>query len=244
MVVTATATPGPLALAAITPATAVNDAPTVLTITGTSFLPGMHVSVGGQTLTNVQVQSATVLTGTLPSGLCPGTYPASISSAASATGVAGAKATGGALVVTGVHTLTVGASVPSPSLTIGGKAKEVAMSLNSLTVTDTTCATDDYGIVFSQVTAYTQTATGRTPLTLGTITLEKPSTAHAARARLDVSGEHTAAATAIDTTVTTLHISRTGAQGTTVLLPTVTLLIDANTTAGRYVISLEVTLAQ
>ncbi len=192
----------------------------------------MQVTIGGQSLTNLQVQSATTLTGSLAAGLCPGTYPAIITTAT------GTKASGGTLIVTGVQKVSAGAAVPALTFPVTGKDHEVSVPLTGLLLTDTTCATGDGSIAITNVTAYVETAQGRKPLTIRAIQLDWPGAARPATAKLNTGS--TGSATAV--TSTTVHIPRTGTPGAIALTPTVTLLIPAQSAGGRYVISADVTL--
>jgi hypothetical protein len=222
---TVTGTP---AIDAIAPATVPNDQPATLTLSGTDFVAGMTVTLGDQSLTDVQVQSATTLTATLPAGLCPGTYPATL------TDRAGARRAGGALVVTGIRKATIGAPVPGPALKIAGRAQEVAVPLAAVLLTDTMCDSGDVSLVFS-ATASVAGAQGRQPLAVRSVRFDLPGALHPISSALRSTGDRSTA---------TLQILRIGAPGMTTLMPTVTLVIPATVFTGQYVISLDVTLAQ
>jgi hypothetical protein len=187
----------------------------------------MTVTVGNQPLSDVRVQSATSLTGTLPTGLCPGTYPARL------TDPAGVEHAGGSLVVTGIQKITIGVEVPGPALTITGREQEVAVPLAALHLMDTTCGSGDHSLIVT-VTAYVDGAQGRQPLTVGSVVLDAPGARHPAPTMLIPSGNRSTA---------TVHLPGVGAPGMTTFMPTVTLVIPAKAIAGQYVISLEVTLA-
>ena len=157
-----------LAVIAIGPTTISNALPAPLTLSGTSFADGVTVAIGGQTLVDVKVQSATVLTATLPTGLCPGTYAASISDRL------GREASGGQLVVLGKRTATLsGSRVAGPPITLNGKPRTVTALLPSVLIEDTTCAGDDWRLAFS-VSDFTQGSADRGALVPRSIQLTSP----------------------------------------------------------------------
>jgi hypothetical protein len=222
---TATATGAP-AITAIAPATVANDQPAILTLTGAHFVAGMTATVGEQSLGDVRVPSATTLTGTLPTGLCPGTYAATVSDAQ------GTQVSGGALVVTGIRKATIGTPVPGPALKITGREQAMAVPLAALQLTDTTCG-GNMSLAFS-ATASVAGAQGRQPLAVRSVHFDLPGMPLPASTAQSPGGDGAAG---------TLRIPRTGAPGMTTLIPTVMLVIPAKVITGQYAITLDVTLA-
>ena len=126
-------------MAAIEPASIVNDQPRQIAIVGDGFVDASyHVRIGEHALTNVHVQSATVLTGTLPPGLCPGTYTATLTDAL------GQQASGGSLQTRGVLSASShGQEITAPPITLVGHVQQVAVVLTVVHIQDTTCDTGD-----------------------------------------------------------------------------------------------------
>lgn len=219
--------PGRSSTSAITPTTVTNDQPATLTIAGSNFTSGVQALVGAQALTDVHVSSSTMLTATLPAGLCPGTYPVTVRDSQTQDLVVGS------LVVQGVQKAVVGTAVTGPTFKINGRAQWVMAPQASVQVTDTTCSRDDAVLIFT-TRAYVDGAKGQFLLAVRTLQLTWPGAANPVSIVLSPDGDYGTA---------TVHIPRTGTQGVTALTPTVEIGIPASAVAGRYIILLNVAFA-
>ncbi len=199
----------------------------MLTLMGTNFVAGMSATVGDQSLGDVWVQSATALTGTLPPGLCPGTYAAVVSDAQ------GKKISGGLLTVNGIRDAQFGAPpVSAPTIKLSGAAQLVTVPLSTLQVTDTTCGRDDPRLNFA-VNVYTERAGSRFALETRAINLDVPN------APRIVSG----ALLRADQATATLVVPRAAMHLGASFSPSIEVEIPPNATIGQYVIEVNVTLA-
>lgn len=215
------------AIAAIAPATVTNDQPANLTVTGTGLVAGMTVMVGDQPLGDVRVQSATTLTGTLPTGLCPGTYPATVSDAR------GKKAVGGTLVVRGVRAVTFTGTSAGQTARRTGQSQKLTLPLPDVQISDTTCATGDWMLAVS-VGVPADANGNRGAFTPQALRLEGAGGVTSVLAPLSVHGGE---ATAI------IHLPRADARGGIVLRAGVDGEIPVNAPAGQYTLRVTITFA-
>jgi hypothetical protein len=146
---TVTLTPTPAAeiahVVAIEPAAVSNDQATRITVVGADFIDTRYaVRVGERALADVRVESFTALTGTLPAGLCPGAYAATVTDAI------GHQATGGSIQVRGTRSATsVAGDIAAPAITLVGRAQHATVALPMVQIRDTTCGTGDLHLLVS-----------------------------------------------------------------------------------------------
>ena len=166
--------------------------------------------------------SPTTLTGTLAAGLCPGSYPATV------TDPQGLQATGGKLLVSGTHSLTVAGPVDAPAMALTGRDQQFQLALPDLQVVDTTCTTA--GSVTVSVSVSTLVAGRRHDLTLPSITLATAGVAASVSASLVPTAGRAQ---------TTLAVPA-AKSGRATWHPSVTVLLPANAYAGPYTITLTI----
>jgi hypothetical protein len=145
--VTVTPTPVPtlaVAVVSIEPATVMNDQPVRIAVFGAGFVNTSYaVRIGDVPLGAVQVESVTTLTGTLPVGLCPGVYPATL------LGTAGSEVSGGSIAVQSVRKI-VQTDVPQAlNVRLAGRGQLLSLALPPIRVDDSGCDTSDWRINLS-----------------------------------------------------------------------------------------------
>ncbi len=161
------APPGAISLTAITPGVLFNDRPQGLTLTGANFVAGTVVVVGGRPLQEVEVESSTALTATLPAGVCPGTYPVTV------VDPLGREASGGQLVVQALRSATLGDAPPAPPLDLRGHPRTLVRPLPPVHLQDTTCDTGDWRLTFA-VSDLTHASGGHPPLVPRVLRVDGP----------------------------------------------------------------------
>ena len=161
---TSTGASAKLAVSAIEPAAISNDEPVRLTITGTGFADGQQVAIDGQRLREVRIESPTRLSATLPDGVCPGTYRATVSDGR------GEQVSGGQLAVRGVRNATLGDWSPAPPIKLTGKPRTITVPLPLVEVIDTTCSAGDWRIELS-LGPFSPDSDGRSALSLRSMRL-------------------------------------------------------------------------
>jgi hypothetical protein len=126
-----------LRVTAIEPGVVSNDTPTRLTLIGEGFIPGAYtVSIGGQAITDVRTESLTTLSGTLPVGLCPGTYAATVID------TLGQQTSGGSVQAQGTLSATsLNPDIAAPALSVMSQVQHVRVALPRVQIRDTTCGT-------------------------------------------------------------------------------------------------------
>ena len=141
--VTPTATPT-LALVSIQPATVLNNQPARIAVIGGGFVDTDYkVTVGGRLLRDVHVESGTALTGTLPAGLCSGSYAATLQDNA------GHEASGGKLTIQSVRTIVQGESPTAVSVPLTGMTQRRTVALPSVSVEDSECGKSDWRLLLT-----------------------------------------------------------------------------------------------
>ena len=199
-----------------------------MTLTGANFAPGMTAAVGDRALTDVRVQSANTLTGTLPPGLCPGTYAVAVSDPR------GVKISGGALIVQGVRTVTFMGTSAGQTAGHTGLNQRLTMPLPDVRITDTTCTTGDWSLTIS-VTVPTDASGNRQAFTPQVLRLESTSDAAPVVTPLAVSGGHATA---------TIHLPHAEARGGILFRVNVDGQIPASAPAGQYALSVTLKFAE
>jgi hypothetical protein len=228
---TVTIIPTPVAIAhvtAIEPASALNDQPRRITIVGAGFVDASYgVSIGERALTDVRVESATTLTGTLPAGVCPGAYPATVTDAL------GRQASGGSLQTLAVLSATwIGQDVVAPAITLVGHIQHVVVALPVVEIRDTTCATGDLHL---QVSVSEFTHSGTFPSRLVPLSVEADSSGrHDNQPLALVSGRGTA----------TLLIRRPDSSGLADIQLSGIIEVPSHPAAGDYRASVNVALKE
>jgi hypothetical protein len=227
--VTPTDLPGvglPLAVSAIEPALVSNERPASLTLRGTNFVDGLAVKLGGLTLEDVELRSATSLTASLPAGVCPGRYDATV------TDPLGRQASGGQVVIEGKRAITLGASVAGPTIKLNGRSQELTIPLPDVQAVDTTCD-GDLRLAFS-LGPFTHSA-ARSTLVPQLIQLGLPGAIQAAKTALD---GH------VGPTEAQLSVPRSAAGAQVTLNPSVQVRVPANAYAGQYTATTTVTIVE
>jgi hypothetical protein len=197
-----------------------------MTVTGAGFTATDAIAIGGEALIGVTVVSPTSLSATLPAGLCPGTYLATVTNAR------GEQASGGHLLVSGASSVTVAGSLNAPAFALTGKDQQLAVPLPALELLDTTCAAAARFTV--SVSVSTIVAGRRHDLTLSTITL----------ATADAGATMTAALTTVNTTAQATLAVPTTRRTPVTWQPSVTVLLPANAYAGPYTVTMTVGVAR
>jgi hypothetical protein len=225
--VTATSTSASIALMSISPRTVSNDRPAKLTLAGLNFVDGMKVAIEDQALENVKLQSTTSLSATLPAGLCPGAYQATL------TDNLGRQISGGELLVEGVRTAAVSGSAASAAVQLSGRGERLSVPLPRILVEDTTCAGDFWQLSFA-VGEFTHSTANRPPLKPRAVQLDLPGAAWPAAAALRRTNGPVEA---------TLLVQRSAGQRSITLSPSIELEIPASAYAGQYTAAVTVTIA-
>lgn len=216
-----------LAVSYIEPAAVENTTPAALRVVGQGFRDGMQVAIGGVSLEEVQVVSATEVRGTLPPGLCPGLYGALV------TGSAGEQASGGALTVRGVRTAVLGEAAPDRPATLSAWDQVLTVPLPEVLVEDTTCGTTDWQLSFE----------------LGPLSLGDGGDRLWPRS-LELTGDDLpgpqAAELVIDGEVAhiTVAVPRPVGRGRVTLHPSIEVVLPAYARAGRYTATLAISLQE
>lgn len=216
------------AISAIVPATVTNDQPTTLTLTGTGFVAGMGAAVGEQALSDVRVQSATTLTGTLATGLCPGIYAATVSDAH------GKPVSGGVLAVTGVRDVTFAGTSAGQTARRTGATQQMTMPLPDVLITDTTCGEGNWSLAISIIVPTDASGRGEA-FTPQSFRLESPGSAAPVVTLLAVDrGQATA----------TVSLPRTDARSGVGFRAAIGGDIPADAPVGHYTLQVAVTFAE
>lgn len=218
-------TPGPRAvtISGIAPASVTNAVAAKLTVTGSGFTPGMSITIGGQALEQIVVASATQLTATLPAGLCPGVYSATL------TDSQGEQISGGRLTLQGLRAATLGAAPAAAPVRLNGRDQQITIPLPVVQIEDTTCDGADWQL--SIALSPLRTASGRGSLPQRSLALAD-SEATPRRASLTHRGEQAEA---------TIQLSRAGRTRAT-LSPQLEAVVPASAAAGQYSMSVSITL--
>lgn len=220
---TVSPTPGPVRIGGITPASATNTAALSVTIAGSGFAPGQVVTIGGRPLTNVQVLSPAQIVGTLPAGLCPGSYAADV------TPPGGSPVAGGRITLHGVQSAAFAGAMPSWSIVLDGTDQRRQLRLAPIQIVDTTCSSGDWRVQVA-VTASTEHGKGHPTLLPQSLVL----TAGAAGPASTLDLRHAAAGV--------VAIPRPAGATGVVVTATMTVLVPAGSYAGALTLPIAVTL--
>ena len=216
-----------LALESIQPASALNDQPARLAITGAGFVDTTYlVRIGGRALTNVRVESGTTLTATLPAGVCPGTYGATLQDPA------GREASGGDIAVQSVRTIVQGAQPTGLNIALTGLTQRRSVELPSMSLEDTECGQSDWRLLLT-VEMPRDSARGKT-LIPGTVSVRWDDGGTAKVKLSPPDGQ--------DREQGLLVIPRNGAT-TLLVTPSLDLEVPASAYAGSYTTTLSATFA-
>jgi hypothetical protein len=147
VVLTATVVPtlvSPITVVSVEPASITNDQPVRIAVSGGGFVNTSYaVRIGDLPLSDVHVDSASALTGTLPAGLCPGVYPATL------LGTLGSEVSGGSVAVRSVRNILQNEGPESLNVQLAGRGQRLTVALPPIRIEDSGCETTDWRINFS-----------------------------------------------------------------------------------------------